>query len=128
MDLYEYVAQQIRNLRRGYNSGEGLSQEKLAEEIDVAPNTISRWETGAYRPDLMDLEKLARFFGKSILYFFPSEEAPADENLTALLHTARELPPEDLEELKHYAEFRRARALYEKRPRPRAGRKKKERG
>ncbi len=127
MDLYEYVAQQLRNLRQSYNSGEGLSQEKLAEEIDVAPNTISRWETGAYRPDLKDLEKLARFFGKSILYFFPSEEVPIDENLMALLHTAKQLPPEDLIELKQYAEFRRARALYEKRPRPRAGRKKKER-
>lgn len=126
MDLYEYVARQIRTLRQGYNSGEGLSQEKLAEKVGVAPNTISRWETGAYHPDLMDLEKLARFFGKSILYFFPTEEAPADENLMALLHTAKELPPEDLEELRHYAEFRRARALYEKKPRPRAGRKKKE--
>lgn len=127
MDLFEYVARQIRDLRRAYNSGEGISQEKLAEEIDVAPNTISRWETGTYRPDLMDLEKLARFFGKSILYFFPAEEAPADENIKALLHTAKELPPEDLEELKHYAEFRRARALYQKRQRPRAGRKSKER-
>jgi transcriptional regulator with XRE-family HTH domain len=126
MDLYEYVAQQIRELRRGYNSGEGLSQEKLAEEVDVAPNTISRWETGAYHPDLMDLEKLARFFGKSILYFFPQEEAPADETLMALLRTVKDLHPEDLAEVKHYAEFRRARALYEKRPRPRAGRKKKE--
>lgn len=126
MDLYEYVARQIRALRQGYNSGEGLSQEKLAEKVGVAPNTISRWETGAYHPDLMDLEKLARFFGKSILYFFPTEEAPADENLMALLHTAKELPPEDLEELRHYAEFRRARVLYEKKPRPRAGRKKKE--
>jgi hypothetical protein len=42
MDLFEYVAQQIRDLRRAYNSGEGISQEKLAEEIEVAPNTISR--------------------------------------------------------------------------------------
>jgi transcriptional regulator with XRE-family HTH domain len=125
MDLFEYVAQQLRSLRRAYNSGEGISQEKLAEEVDVAPNTISRWETGTYRPDLMDLEKLARFFGKSILYFFPQEETPANENIKALLHTAKELPPEDLEELKHYAEFRRARALYKKRTRPQAGRKRK---
>jgi transcriptional regulator with XRE-family HTH domain len=123
MNLFEYVAQQIRELRRTYNSGEGLSQEMLAKKIGVAPNTISRWETGAYRPDLMDLETLARFFGKSILYFLPPEDIGADENTVALLRTAKGLLPEDLEEVRRYAEFRRARALYENKGRPRAGRK-----
>ena len=39
--------------------------------LGVASNTISRGETATYRPTIEDLEKLARFFGKSILYFFP---------------------------------------------------------
>lgn len=123
MDLFDYVAQQIRELRQNYNSGEGLSQEMLATKIGVAPNTISRWETGTYHPDLMDLETLARFFGKSILHFLPPEDISADQNTVALLRTAKGLPPEDLEEVRRYAEFRRARALYKNRARPRAGRK-----
>lgn len=122
MELLEYVAKQIRELRENY-SPEGLSQEALAAEIGVATNTISRWETGRYRPAIEDLEKLARFSGKSITYFFPPEEVPADENIMGLLRTAKQLAPEDLEELKQYAEFRRVRSLYEKKARPRVGRK-----
>jgi transcriptional regulator with XRE-family HTH domain len=123
MDLFDYVAQQLRELRQSFNSGEGLSQEMLASKIGVAPNTISRWETGTYHPDLKDLETLARFFGKSILEFLPPEDISADENTVALLRTAKGLQPEDLEEVRRYAEFRRARALYRDRARPRVGRK-----
>lgn len=125
MDLLEYVAQQIKEFRENYNSGEGLSQEALASELNVAANTISRWETGTYRPSLEDLERLARFFGVSIMQFLPPESATADtDNLVALLRTARQLHPSDLEELKKYAEFRRARNIYKGKTRPRAGRKK----
>ncbi|MEO6391304.1 MAG: helix-turn-helix transcriptional regulator [Pyrinomonadaceae bacterium] len=123
MNLFDYVAQQIRALRQSYNSGEGLSQEVLAAKIGVASNTISRWETGTYHPDLGDLEKLARFFGQSILCFLPPEEISVDDNTVALLRTAKGLLPEDLEEVQKYAEFRRARALYKNRSRPQAGRK-----
>jgi transcriptional regulator with XRE-family HTH domain len=125
MDLLEHIAAQLRDLRVGYNSGEGLSQEALANHLGVAANTISRWETGTYRPSVIDLEKISRFFGVSINSFFPSEMARAeeDENLKALLRTARQLHPSDLEELRKYAEFRRARGIYEGKTRPKAGRK-----
>ncbi|MGI9066932.1 MAG: helix-turn-helix transcriptional regulator [Pyrinomonadaceae bacterium] len=125
MDLLEYVARQIKELRDHYNSGEGLSQEALAAALKVAPNTISRWETATYRPGLEDLEKLARFFGVSIMQFFPPESVKQEnDNLVALLRTARQLHPADLEELRKYAEFRRARSIYKGNSRPKAGRKK----
>src|SRR5918992_4258783 len=125
MDLLDHVAAKIRDLRVSYNNGEGLSQESLATHLKVAPNTISRWETGIYRPGVKDLEKLSRFFGVSINSFFPSEmvDADEDENLKALLRTARQLHPADLEELRKYAEFRRARGIYQGKTRPKPGRK-----
>ncbi|HUE80566.1 MAG TPA: helix-turn-helix transcriptional regulator [Pyrinomonadaceae bacterium] len=123
MTLQEYVAQQIKELRLSYNSGEGLSQEGLAKHLDVAPNTISRWETGVYCPSLQDLEKIARFFGVTIMRFFPSEEEIQDDRLLTLLRTARQLHQADLEELTKYAEFRRARSMYKGKSRPKAGRK-----
>ncbi len=128
MNLFEYVGQRIRELRSSYGSGQGVSQEALAKALGVAPNTISRWETATYRPSLEDLDKLARFFGVSILTFFPPEEAPANEPLAALLRAAQQLKAEDLEELRRYAEFRRARGLYGGQERPRAGRKRKDNG
>ena len=125
MDLLDHVAARIRDLRSSYKSGEGLSQESLATHLKVAPNTISRWETGTYRPGLKDIERLSRFFGVSILSFFPSEmiNDEEDENLKALLRTARQLHPADLEELRKYAELRRARGIYQGKTRPKPGRK-----
>jgi len=125
MDLLDHLAARIRDLRINYNSGEGLSQESLAIHLKVSPNTISRWETGTYRPSVKDVERLSRFFGVSIISFFPSElvDAEEDENLKALLRTARQLHPADLEELRKYAEFRRARGIYQGKTRPKPGRK-----
>ena len=125
MDLLDHIAARIRDLRVSYNSGEGLSQESLARHLKVAPNTISRWETGTYRPSVKDLERVSRFFGVSIISFFPSEmvDQEEDESLKALLRTARQLHPADLEELHKYAEFRRARGIYQGKTRPKPGRK-----
>ena len=114
MELLDYVAAQIKNLRMTYRGGEGISQDALAREVKVAANTISRWETCTYRPSLEDLERLARFFEVSITTFSPPEtQGIEDENWLSLLRTAKQLHPDDLEELRKYAEFRKARRIYE---------------
>jgi transcriptional regulator with XRE-family HTH domain len=76
------------------------------------------FSAATYKPTIDDLEKLARFFGKSILDFFPKEEVHTerDEKIDALLRTAKQLNDEDVDELKRYAEYRRARQVYTKRP------------
>lgn len=125
MELTQYIASRIRDLRRSYASGEGLSQDALAKSLNVAPNTISRWETGTYHPSIDDLERLARFFGVPILTFFPNSEEFMEDRVAPLLRAARELSNSDLEELQRYAEFRRARSLYEGKSRPSPGRKRK---
>jgi transcriptional regulator with XRE-family HTH domain len=110
MSLNEYIGAKIREFRTQFG-GKGVSQEILAEKLGVATNTISRWETATYNPTTEDLEKLARFFGKSVLEFFPQEKPTDDERLVALMRAAKELDPNDLEELQRYAEFRKARTL-----------------
>jgi transcriptional regulator with XRE-family HTH domain len=107
-NLMDFIARRIRDLRSAYG-GKGLSQEALAKELGVATNTVSRWETGTYKPAIDDLEGLARFFGVSILEFFPKEESPVTEQVSALLRAAEQLDHRDLEELRRYAEFRKAR-------------------
>ena len=72
MDLHDHIAAKIKDLRVNYNSGEGLSQESLAKQVKVSANTISRWETGTYRPSTKDLERLVtllRRFDQLILSF-----------------------------------------------------------
>lgn len=107
-----FVAKQIKEFRTAYGET-GISQEALATKVGVATNTISRWETGTYEPTLNDLEKLARFFGKSIVQFFPQVESTDErsQKVEALLRAAQSLQQDDLEELRRYAEFRRARSL-----------------
>lgn len=115
MDLFTFIGEQIRSLR----TARGLSQEQLGREMGVPTNTISRWETTTYKPGVEELERLARFFGVSILEFFPGRETKQDERLVALLRAAKDLDPRDLEELQRYAEFRRARNFYTHAPRRR---------
>jgi transcriptional regulator with XRE-family HTH domain len=117
MDVLECVAKRIRELRE---SG-GLSQQQLAGALDVAANTVSRWETGTYKPSLADLDRLSQFFNVAITSFFPDQPMPKveDETLSALMRAAKELKRDDLEELRQYAEFRRARELYGDSGRPR---------
>ena len=44
----------------------GLSQEKLAEEIGVARQTISKWELGETYPDLKQAKELSKIFNVSL--------------------------------------------------------------
>jgi len=117
MSLTEHVGQRIREFRTGYGGGTGISQEVLAKALKVAPNTVSRWETGTYKPTIEDLDRLARFFGKSILEFFPSENVRTDrdEKIDAVLRATKQLSDDDVEELRRFAEFRRAQHVYVKR-------------
>lgn len=128
MDLYEYVGQRIRELRSEHGGRPGISQEVLAQKLEVATNTISRWETATYHPTLADLERLARFFGVSILDLLPPEQrqgaSKQSEEISALLRAAQDLKEEDLVELRHYADYRRARYQLENQPKKRRGRPK----
>jgi transcriptional regulator with XRE-family HTH domain len=125
MSLIEHIGQRIRDFRTTYGSGTGISQDSLAKALGVASNTVSRWETGTYKPTIEDLDRLARFFGKSIMEFFPKEDVRTerDEKIDALLRTAKQLKDEDVEELKRFAEFRRAEHVYSKKAPGRKARK-----
>jgi transcriptional regulator with XRE-family HTH domain len=112
--LYEQIGQQIRERRMALK----LSQEALAAKLDVAPNTISRWETGTYKVTPEDLDKLAREFKISVSTFFPG--LPEEEARAAALTSAiGGLDKSDIDEVIRYAEFRKARRALESAKRPR---------
>src|SRR5262249_19564936 len=107
-DIYEQIGQKIRELRDAWPKGR-LSQEALANELKIASNTVSRWETGTYKPTPEDLDKLARFFKVSITVFFPNLEND-DERVAALTSATGGLNDRDFEEVVRYAEFRKVRS------------------
>ena len=55
MDNGKNLSVRIRELRKKA----GLTQEELAEYVDVHLNTISRWETGVDTPKTLKLKRLA---------------------------------------------------------------------
>lgn len=107
MSLMDFVGQRIKEFRESYPKGR-LSQERLAAELNISTNTVSRWETATYKPTVEDLERMARFFSKSILDFFPPDVAPREEGLSLLMRAAKDLDQNDLDELRRFAEFRKA--------------------
>lgn len=61
--------ERLANLRKA----KGLSQEQLAEELDLTRQTISKWELDQSTPDIDYLVQLSDFFGVSTDYLIKGE-------------------------------------------------------
>lgn len=67
------MGQKIQNLRQS----KGLSQEQLAEKLDVSRQSVSKWESGAARPETEKLIALADLFGVTTDYLLKDGETPS---------------------------------------------------
>jgi transcriptional regulator with XRE-family HTH domain len=100
----------LRLLRESYR----MSQQKLAEQFDLAQSQIQSYETGAYEPDIATLGKLADYFNTSIDYLVGRTEIrrkiePAEEYLLngeekALVDTFRGIAPNQRKSLSMFVE------------------------
>ena len=57
---------EIGNKIAEFRKKENLSQEQLAEKIDVTRQTISKWELGETNPNIEQAKKLAKVFKVSL--------------------------------------------------------------
>lgn len=87
-------AEKILKLRRR----EGLSQEELANRLEVSRQAVSRWELGAAMPDAPKLFQLSRIFGVTADYLLDD----AQEELTAPEPNAVQPQPVQAEPPKRY--------------------------
>ena len=61
----------------------GLSQEEMAEKLNVSRQTISRWEVGTAQPDAGNLRQLSLLFGVTADYLLNNDsESPDDFSRT----------------------------------------------
>ncbi len=84
--------QKFQTLRRQKN----LSQEQLAEQLNVSRQAVSRWENGEVLPDAPNLVQIGRLFGVSLDYllndaYASDADTPAVQNAKAALEARRKL-------------------------------------
>jgi putative transcriptional regulator len=65
----------MQNDVRALRTASGLSQQELAEALNVSRQTINSIETGRYTPSLPLAIALARYFGATVEEVFHAEEA-----------------------------------------------------
>lgn len=54
----------------------GITQLRLATELNTTQNTISRYETGEHEPGIAELIKLADYFNVSVDYLIGRTDDP----------------------------------------------------
>lgn len=69
MEFNENLRNNLIRLRKERN----LTQEVLAEALGISVQAISKWETGVSLPDIMQLPRIAQFYGVTIDYLFYSK-------------------------------------------------------
>lgn len=75
-----------------------LTPEEVAQQINVSPKEIVNWEKEQLKPNLKQLEALAKLYGREIDYFLRETPTPPEEiafrrkpgeNLTSLSNEAK---------------------------------------
>ena len=78
------LSEKLQNLRKAA----GLSQEQLAERLNVTRQAVSKWETGEGKPDIDNLLPLAKLLGTTVDYLLddgaaePRQSEPQPEPQT----------------------------------------------
>ena len=63
------LGQKLKEIRKRF----GLSQEQLAEIINVSRQAITKWENGGGLPDISNLQELSKVFGVTVDYLLNDE-------------------------------------------------------
>lgn len=87
------IGTQIKSLR----TRRGITQEALAEKLNVSPQAVSKWERGTATPDIQQLPAISAFFGVSIDELFALSDDTRMERIQNMLWDERELNPATVE-------------------------------
>ncbi len=87
----------------------GLSQDEVASALNLSRPAVTNMESGARKVEALELERLARLYGRSVEFLLTGKEASENEDaqIAFLARATRGLSTRDLEELGRFAEFLR---------------------
>ena len=69
----------------------GMSQEELANEMDVSRQTVYKWESGDIQPEIIKIKKLAKFFSVSFDYLMDDSIESEEQKKDAIIIKKREI-------------------------------------
>ena len=87
------IGAQIKALR----TRRGVTQETLAEKLNVSPQAVSKWERGTATPDIQLLPAISAYFGVSIDELFALSDDTRLERIRNMLWDERVLNPATVE-------------------------------
>lgn len=76
------LSEKIFNLRKQ----QGMSQEKLAEQLNVSRQAVSRWEMGSAQPDASNVLQLSKLFGVTTDYLL-NDDYESDSDVPVVRKT-----------------------------------------
>lgn len=85
---FETLGRRIARLRLAKTA----TQERLAKELNVSPQAVSKWENDINYPDISLLPDLARFLGVSVDELLSGASASAQESVAAQESAAEAVP------------------------------------
>lgn len=107
--MTEAARKRLADLLKKAREDKGLSQEQVAEQLDIPRPAISQIENGHRRVEALELARLAKLYGRPLSYF--AEEEPRGSNrLETLARTTAGLSDKDKDEVLRFAEYLRQKA------------------
>ena len=94
MEKKQLLGKRLRELRKR----KGINQEKLAEYINVEPETISNIENGKNYPSMINLENILNVLNVSFSEVFDFEHKNSNENLIEQINRALKNNPDKIED------------------------------
>ena len=105
------LGKRIRQLR----CKAGLTQEQLAGQLGIAPQSVSKWENAAAMPDITALPLLAEIFGVSIDDLFDLSVEQRLNRIENRMDVEEELPQDVFREYEDFLKAQTSAATYQKR-------------
>lgn len=98
----QQVAQRLREAREYL----GLSQDDVAKALNISRPAVTNLEAGSRKVEAVELDTLARLYGRPVQFFLTGEEAVAGKSrVDFLARTLNGLSEKDLQEVARFAEF-----------------------
>lgn len=82
-----------------------LSQDDVATALGLPRPSVTNMEAGTRKVDALELEQLAKLYGRPVSYFLEGASAETEKRVAFVARKLSGLSDKDLQEVERFAEF-----------------------